>query len=168
MNQTRRARIRFFADHGTRADFRMIDAKSLADAEEWASANDLDTAWEHDADVDLSWADEETMAKIQGGEWVVESATLVDADGTPLGALCGIVGADPIYRRVIAAQLASEAMERPRAYRVTIVATVEADSAEEAQAITGRLLGGHGHQGPIPLAGPGSWAPEVKKVERIS
>lgn len=56
------------------------------------------------------------------------------------------------------------------AYRVEILACVEANSAPEAQAIVGSLLaarGGYGHN-PGPLTGPGSWAPNVKRVERYA
>ncbi|HUR18913.1 MAG TPA: hypothetical protein VMZ51_08270 [Acidimicrobiales bacterium] len=56
---------------------------------------------------------------------------------------------------------------QPTAYRVTISAIVEADSAEEAQAVTGCLLAGvespQGHPAG-PLTGVGSWAPEVKII----
>ena len=61
----------------------------------------------------------------------------------------------------------------PRAYRVEIVALVEADSAAEAQQTTGLLLAGvnilpnDNGAGTLPLNGPGSWAPTMKRITEV-
>jgi hypothetical protein len=169
MNATRRARIEFFAAHagyGTPPG-RMMCAKSLADAEEWALANGVEAEWEFDPYVDTSWADAETLAKLDDGTY--EYLQCGVSFGERTAGLGGIVVDinDKTYPRVVEAELFSELMT-VEAYRVTIVATVEAGSAEEAQRIAGNLLAGRSESGRIPLTGAGSWAPETKKVERIS
>ena len=56
-------------------------------------------------------------------------------------------------------------------YRVELVATVEVAAwpgEAEAQEVAGRLLAGIDGDGwTIPLEGPGSWAPEVKRITLV-
>jgi hypothetical protein len=112
MNASRRARIHFFADHAGHVTppGRLLAAKSLADAEEWAQANDLTATWEFDEYADLSWADEDTLAQLENGTYEVLSATVTTGDAT--FSLSGIMTSfgDP-YARVVEAELFSELMD---------------------------------------------------------
>lgn len=55
-----------------------------------------------------------------------------------------------------------------RTYRVELVGTVEALAPDEAQETAGRLLAGIGADGrTMPLDGPGSWAPELKRITEV-
>lgn len=113
----RRRRIKFFADNAGYATppGRLLCAKSLADAEEAREAAEaegrLAIRWEADEDVDLSWADEEVLAKINDGTYeVLACLVTLEADGEAKSAgLCGIiVGANDTYARVVEAELVSE------------------------------------------------------------
>jgi hypothetical protein len=111
MNATRRARIRFFADHAgyCTPPGRMVGAKALADAEEWAEGLGLEAEWEADDNVDVSWADAETLARLEDGTYDYLQCG-VSFEGRTAG-LGGIVVAwgNP-YCRVVEAELFSEIM----------------------------------------------------------
>jgi hypothetical protein len=112
MNATRRSRIRFFADHaGYRTPpGRMLCAKSLADAEEWAQSLGIEAVWEFDPYVDTSWADAETLAKLDDGTY--EYLQCGVSFGERTAGLGGIVvdTRDHDYTLVVEAELFSELM----------------------------------------------------------
>lgn len=88
--------------------------------EKLRAAIDVGTArirWETDQDPDLSWADAETLEKIDGGTWTVDGCILETAcpacgSWDVRASLWGIVGpSDDPYREVVAAELAQESAE---------------------------------------------------------
>jgi len=112
MNKQRLEAIRFFREHaGYVVGCRLLGAAALADAEHCAKALGWHVLWEHDNDGlwDMSWADKETLRKIDQGVWDVEVASLVDAHGKFLASLGQVIGADSAYKRVVEAELALEA-----------------------------------------------------------
>lgn len=82
-------------------------ALSLARSEQIAADIGIEFRWEWDDDPDDSWMSERERA--QPHEWVCCRA--FSADGTCLAGLCGIVDPDESYRRVVEAELASEALQ---------------------------------------------------------
>lgn len=108
--------IRFFQEHaGHVVNHRMKGAKALALAEKHADDAGWETEWVHDGDADLSWADAQTMRKIEQGTYEVLGAILKDQNGAILASLWGIVMHvdEHDYRRVLAAELAQEGMQIP-------------------------------------------------------
>jgi hypothetical protein len=103
-----RTAFRFFLENGgyCTSPGRVACAAELARAESYARANGWTVQWEDDRDIDDSWMSESERARAH--TW--ECALLQDESGRVLEALGGIVDADSAYRRVIAAELASEAM----------------------------------------------------------
>jgi hypothetical protein len=101
---------RFFLNHAgyCTPPGRAACALALARAERWAQENDLTFTWECDIDPDLSWMSERERAK----EHVCEGCVCRDAEGHVLTSLWGIVDADNEYRRVVEAELASEAHDQ--------------------------------------------------------
>lgn len=115
----------FFYDHAgysygngeTPAQGKRRGAIALAAAEAWAKSTGCTFEWEDDSDGYPPYV------KINGawgfwhdpgdGDWMrieqCESCVLRDADGTVLASLRGIWDADSNYRRVVQAELASEA-----------------------------------------------------------
>lgn len=83
---------------------RRATAKDLAKAERLAERFGLTFQWEHDPGAEPldSWDDDV--------EHVAESCVCFAPDGRPLASLCGIWDADDTYRRVVEAELASEAL----------------------------------------------------------
>ena len=105
----------FFLKHGgysyrpgqeTRRQGRIRSAKAYAQAERDARRFGLTFRWDWDNDVDDSWMDETERA--QEHEWTYCVART--PDGRCVASLGGIVDATPEYRRVIEAELASEAL----------------------------------------------------------
>ncbi len=87
---------------------RLRCAVELAKAEEYASNLGWEFEWEWDSDPDLSWMSDEERE--QNHE--VLCCRIPDPDNTrySLASLCGITDPDSDYRRVIEAELASEAI----------------------------------------------------------
>lgn len=124
VGRTKQARLakltpaeRFFYEHAgysykpkaeTREQGRIRCAIALAKAEIEASNVGLTFVWDWDECPDLSWMSEEELAQ----EHEVLCCRIPDPENTrySLASLCGIVDADANYRRVIEAELASEAM----------------------------------------------------------
>lgn len=113
----RRRRLEFFAANAGYATppGRLLCAKSLADAEERREALEAEDRiairWEWDDEADLSWADEETLAKLADGTYeVVTCLVTIEDDGEARSAgLCGIIiAANDPYARVVEAELVSE------------------------------------------------------------
>lgn len=116
---------RFFYDHTgysygpgeTPAQGKRRGAIALAAAEAWAKANSCYYDWSEDLDgypthacvngVWGYWHDpgEGDLMRIEN----CESCVMRDYAGTVLGSLCGIWDASPEYRRVVQAELASQA-----------------------------------------------------------
>jgi hypothetical protein len=102
---------RFFWQHAgysydpkteTRATGRTRCARSLADAETWAESVGMTFEWEWDESPDLSWMTESEQAE--------EHEVLVCIARYRDGEIAGSLGdPDPTYRRVVEAELASEA-----------------------------------------------------------
>ncbi len=81
-------------------------AEALAEAEAYAQEHDWTFDWEWDSDADLSFMTDEEREK----EHECLMCTCVDTEHETLASLCGIVDADANYRRVVEAELASEAL----------------------------------------------------------
>ena len=117
MAKTMTTQERFFYDHGgfsydpqteTRAQGKRRCAVALAEAETWAEQMGMTFEWEWDFDGDFG--DHDVWCKPSCGKQ--HEVTMVCAkyrDGQVAGSLCGIIDADANYRRVIEAELASEA-----------------------------------------------------------
>ena len=103
---------RFFFEHaGYIVGQRAQCALALARAEQYARDNEWDAEWVADDFPDLSWmADEEQRQPHE-----VLGCILRDADGNSLGSLWGITDPDNAYMRVVAAELADEALHNERA-----------------------------------------------------
>jgi hypothetical protein len=89
----------------TKAQGRRKCATILAEAEVWASEQEMSFTWEYDDCPDLSWMTESEQA--EDHEVLVCLAKY--RDGSVAGALGGIVDADRTYRRVVEAEIAAEA-----------------------------------------------------------
>lgn len=102
---------RFFFEHaGYIVGQRAQCALNLARAEQCARENDWDAEWVADEDADLSWMSDEERSR----EHEVWGCILRDAAGNVLGSLWGITDPDNAYMRVVAAELASEAVYSER------------------------------------------------------
>lgn len=117
MNANRRRRIEFFAANGGYATppGRLVCAKRLADAEEHREALEAEgriaVRWEADEDPDFSWADAETLTKLEDGTYeALACLVTIEGDGEARSAgLCGIViAANDPYGRVVEAELTAE------------------------------------------------------------
>jgi hypothetical protein len=100
----------FFTNAGYIVGQRAQGALSLARAEQYANENDWEAEWEWDECPDLSWMSERELEQ----EHEVLCCVLKDGDGNVLASLCGITDPDSSYRRVIAAELAAEALHSQR------------------------------------------------------
>jgi hypothetical protein len=107
---TLRKAFQFFLDNAGYATppGRAACALELARAERYAYEQEWSWEWRFDDDADLSWMDDAERAK----EHEVLGAILNDRDGNHLASLWGIVDPDATYRRVVEAELASEAQAR--------------------------------------------------------
>ncbi len=89
---------------------RMRCARALAHAEAEASRRGWSVRWDRDGLTNREWTDE-------GEEYGTWQAVMVDGDGKALQSVCGVdFGADgepwsDPYRRVVEAELATEALE---------------------------------------------------------
>lgn len=102
---------RFFFEHaGYIVGERALCALNLARAELYSRENDWQTDWVADDDADLSWMSEEEQRQPHE----VLGCILRDACGNVLGSLWGITDPDNAYMRVVAAELASEALYSER------------------------------------------------------
>jgi hypothetical protein len=107
---------RFFYEHAgysykapeTATQGRIRCAIELAQAEEYALNLNWEFEWDWDECPDLSWMSEEE----QNEDHEVLCARIVNPDDRrhSLASVCGITDPDSNYRRVIEAQLASEAL----------------------------------------------------------
>ena len=115
---------------GWRIGYKAIDALNLAKAEIWAEENDVTYTWEWDDDGELMdheyWcanarrnnagynSDGETTSRYERDHlYQCEHEILgctAEMDGDIVASLWNIVGADRNYRRIVQAELASEAM----------------------------------------------------------
>lgn len=107
----------FFYDHAgfsydpkteTRKQGRVRCAKELAESESIAARLGYEFEWDWDQDPDLSWMSDEERAQ----EHEVLCCRIIDPTDRKysLASLCGITDPDTNYRRVIEAELASEAI----------------------------------------------------------
>ena len=99
----------------TRAQGKRRGAQALAHAEAEAARRGWRVEWDHEQDVDLSWADDEQREDIDE----VLEAVLKDENGHVLASLGNITfGRDSManrnYRRVVEAELALEALGEKR------------------------------------------------------
>jgi hypothetical protein len=84
-------------------------ARALAEAEKRASAEGCSFEWEQDDSTNREWTDE-------GAEYYTWRCLMRDSLGVVLGSLCGVdfgEGGEPWdnpYRRVVEAEIASEAL----------------------------------------------------------
>ena len=115
----RQRRIVFFQEHGgyCTPPGRMVCAKSLADGEEAAESAGAVYTWEYDDDADASFV--ETWPEKDQREWREKEheclwVALRGPDGELLSSLSGIFDPDNDYRRVVEAELASEAIDALR------------------------------------------------------
>lgn len=84
-------------------------ARRLASAEAVARHRCWRVEWMPEQDIDLSWCEN---CEAEGHEHEVECAVLLGGNGTTvLASLGNIVDATPQYRRVIAAELALQALQ---------------------------------------------------------
>lgn len=105
----------FFANAGYIVGHRAECALNLARGEQHADENDWTADWVADDCADLSWMSDEEQRKPHE----VLGCILRDPAGHVLGSLWGITDPDREYMRVVAAELASEAMvEEQRIARV--------------------------------------------------
>jgi hypothetical protein len=93
------------AEHMTGEQGRILSAKLLAQAEEWAKDHDLTYVW---VDTD-DWTPSGHESEFGYTPETCEFAELVNEDGETLASLGCIDDATPEYRRVIEAELAFEA-----------------------------------------------------------
>lgn len=88
-------------------------ALAAARAELEAASRGYVTTWEHDPDTDLGdheyWCRDAERGKCDGHAGY--QAALYDDDGNFLAGLGGVIEPDATYRRVIAAELAMEALD---------------------------------------------------------
>lgn len=105
-HELHRAYLFFFEHAGHIVGERAVCALTLARAEQHARDNDWNAEWECDESPDLSWMSEEEQRQ----DHEVLCCVLKDSQGNVLGSLCGITDPDNAYRRVIAAELAAEAL----------------------------------------------------------
>ncbi len=105
----RQQRIQFFREHAgySTPPGRLVCAKNLADAEEYANTNDWVYEWHDDPEPWDSDIPDYTPSEVLG-------CILRDADRNILAALFGIADPDQEYRRVVEAELAYEAIGTPR------------------------------------------------------
>jgi len=102
---------RFFFEHaGYVVGQRAQCALSLARAERYARDNEWNADWVADDCPDLSWMSEDEQRQPHE----VLGCILRDANGNSLGSLWGITDPDNAYMRVVAAELADEAMQNER------------------------------------------------------
>jgi hypothetical protein len=118
---TNREAFRFFLANAGYASppGRAACGKMLADAEQWAKDNGLETLWEPEPEPDLSWMSDAERKR----EHDIEMARIVREcprhgmkcqHAETLASLGNIVDADGNYRRVIEAELALEAFANGR------------------------------------------------------
>jgi len=100
----------FLANAGYIVGQRALCALGLARAEQHARDNAWDTEWVADDCPDLSWMSDEERSQPHE----VLGCILRDANGNVLASLWGITDPDNGYMRVVAAELASEAMLNDR------------------------------------------------------
>lgn len=98
-------------------------AKDLAKAEEEAQRTEWEFEWEWDECPDLSWMSDEEREQ----DHEVLCCRIVDPENPrySLASLCGITDPDSNYRRVIEAELASEALHEITKQREAIRESVQ-------------------------------------------
>lgn len=109
---------RFFLEHAgyCTPPGRAACALGLARAEARAESAGFTFEWEWDDDADLSWMDDRDLyyrddeGKRHPREHEILGCIARGPDGEVLASLWGIVDADTGYRRVVEAELASEAL----------------------------------------------------------
>ncbi len=108
--------VKFFYEHGgysygqggTKEQGRLRCARALAEAEAYASAHGWRVCWSDDWSIGDHAKEYDCYE--DGGPETCEHAALYTADGTLIGSLSCIDDASTNYRRVVEAELASEAM----------------------------------------------------------
>lgn len=100
----------FFANAGYIVGHRAECALGLARAEQHARDNDWQPEWVDDDCADLSWMSDEEQRQPHE----VLGCILRDPAGHVLGSLWGITDPDHDYMRVVAAELAGEALWNER------------------------------------------------------
>lgn len=122
LSQTFQKRWRFFhRQAGGVVGQAALTAMSLARAEQYAAEMGWECYWhpecERDGPREWGWS-EADIKRFERDQHECEYAVLKDRQGRPLASLCCIWDADSIYRRLVAAELACEAMpkERPRVH----------------------------------------------------
>lgn len=115
INPEIRERTRFFAENAgySAPPGRYACALTLARAEAEANGRGFTVEWMHDPEADLSWADAETLRKIDNGTYGVLGCIVTDPDTDDVESLWGIVAAfeDP-YMHVVEAELSAEILQR--------------------------------------------------------
>ncbi len=109
--------VEFFLEHAgysiaigeTEAQGKRRSAEALARAEIWAEFNGLSVQWEDDWNIG-SHVREYGRESYPEEPEECECAVLVDSDGHVLGAMGCVDDATNEYRRVVAAEIASDAM----------------------------------------------------------
>lgn len=86
-------------------------ALALARAERDARAEGIEFRWEYDPDGASDWRSDLRRDYTDYTPEYVEECRAVSERGKTLASLCGIADADDNYRRVVEAELASEALE---------------------------------------------------------
>lgn len=93
---------------------RRSNAKELALAERDAASLGISFEWGEDPNPDVSWMDKKQLKQYRDGDFVMMQCASISTDGHVVGSLGGIhMGSDwrlDPYRRVIEAQLATEAL----------------------------------------------------------
>jgi hypothetical protein len=131
---------------------RQRSARALAAAEAWAKSVDLRFVWEYDEDAAMDAAT--SGEEFETCEWAAAyPASAFDDNrdmgfgaprGIPLASLGGITNADANYRRVIQAELASEArgvVERAEAHAKLVAPILE--DLKAARARLDAIIGGY-------------------------
>jgi hypothetical protein len=103
--------VRFFQRHGGGVvGHAMEGGLDLARAERYAQQHGWTVTWEDDPDADWSWLDQPGFEKERDRPHEVYFAVLRDAKGKVLASLGGIFDPDEKYMRVVASELALEAL----------------------------------------------------------